>query len=138
MPVPYTGGCACGAIRYECAAAPLRSVNCHCRDCQRATGSAYYAELLVPSAAFHLTTGELTYYAVTANSGRILRRGFCPECGCPVLILIDGQPFLSIAATSLDDPSSYQPEMDIFTSRAQPWHAMSPSLPKFPEMPPPL
>jgi hypothetical protein len=138
MPVPFTGGCACRAIHYECAAAPLRAVNCHCRDCQRATGSAYYAELLVLSDAFNLTKGQPTYYAVTANSGRTLRRGFCPECGCPVLIRIADQPFLSIAAASLDDPSWYQPEMDIFTSRAHAWDYMNPSLPKFPEMPPPL
>lgn len=67
MPVLSTGGCACGAIRYECSAAPLRSVNCHCRDYQRATGSAYYAELLVPSAAFRLTKGEPAYWILRCD-----------------------------------------------------------------------
>jgi len=43
MFTPFSGGCACGAIRYECAAEPLYMVNCECRDCQRATGSAYCA-----------------------------------------------------------------------------------------------
>lgn len=138
MPIPFTGGCACGAICYECSAPPLRSVNCHCRDCQRATGSAYYAELLVPREAFTLTKGEPAYYAVNVPSGQTLRRGFCPACGSPVLILIGDQPFMSIAAGSLDDPSWYQPEMDIFTSRAHPWDYMNPHLPKFLEMPPPL
>jgi len=138
MSTSFSGGCACGAIRYECSAAPLRSVNCHCRDCQRATGSAYYAELLVPNDAFKLTQGEPTYYAITADSGATLRRGFCATCGSPVLIIIGTQPFCSIAAASLDDPSWYRPEMDIFTSRAHPWDVMDPALPKFPAMPPPF
>jgi hypothetical protein len=138
MSAPFTGGCACGAIRYECSAEPLRSVNCHCRDCQKATGSAYYPEILVPKEALRLTKGAPKYYAVKANSGTTLNRGFCSECGCPVLILIGDLPFSSIAIGSLDDPSWYRPEMDIFTSRAHPWDVMNPELPKFPEMPPQL
>jgi hypothetical protein len=138
MPIPFTGGCACGAIRYQCTALPLRSVNCHCRHCQHATGSAYYAELLVPKDALILTKGSPRYYDKRADSGTVLRRGFCAECGSPVRILIGAQPFCSLAATSLDDPSWYEPEMDIYTSRAHPWDAMNPALPKFPEMPPGL
>ena len=131
-----TGGCACGAIRYECSAKPLRSVNCHCFDCQKATGGAYYPEILVPKKAVKLTKGAPKYYAVKANSGTILSRGFCSDCGSPVLILIGDLPFSSIAVGSLDDPSWYRPEMNIFISRAHPWDVMNPDLPQFPEMPP--
>lgn len=53
----FQGGCACGAIRYECASKPIASFNCHCRACQRFTGSAYISGVLVPSAAFELTQG---------------------------------------------------------------------------------
>ena len=60
--VPFTGGCACGAIRYECSAEPVLSFNCYCRDCQRATGSAHAAVLLVPKDALRLTQGTPTYY----------------------------------------------------------------------------
>jgi hypothetical protein len=137
MGVPFSGGCACGALRYRCSAAPLRTVNCHCRDCQHATGSAYYAELLVPKEALTLT-GSPRYYDKRADSGTLLRRGFCAACGSPVLILIGDQPFCSLAASSLDDPSEYVPEMDIYVSRTQPWDVMNPTLPKFPEMPPGL
>ena len=62
MPTPFSGGCACGAIRYECSAEPLLPLNCHCRDCQRASGSAYAAVLAVPVAAFTLTKGDLKYH----------------------------------------------------------------------------
>ncbi len=59
MPVsiPFTGGCACGAIRYECSADPMMSLNCHCRDCQRATGSAYNTVVGVPAARVQFTQG---------------------------------------------------------------------------------
>ena len=48
MNVPLTGGCACGAIRYSCSSAPLYMGNCHCRDCQRATGSAFFPAVKAP------------------------------------------------------------------------------------------
>ena len=52
MKTPFSGGCACGAIRYSCAAEPLYMGNCHCRDCQRATGSAYFAAVIVKQSDF--------------------------------------------------------------------------------------
>lgn len=54
MPVPFSGGCACGAIRYECSGEPLASLNGHCRDCQRASGSAFAAILIAPPPLFLL------------------------------------------------------------------------------------
>ena len=133
---PFSGGCACGAIRYECSAEPILTANCHCQDCQRATGSAYSAELVVPKDALHLTKGTPTYYDRQADSNTTIKRGFCAECGSPVLIVNTLQPWFVIPASSLDDPSGFQPQMDIFTSRAQPWDYMNPDLPKFAEMPP--
>ena len=47
MPVPFSGGCACGAIRYSCASKPRYMGNCHCRDCQQATGGAFFAAVVV-------------------------------------------------------------------------------------------
>jgi hypothetical protein len=135
MTIPFTVD-APAAIRYECTAEPLE-ICCHCRDCQRATGSAYYTGLLVPNDAFKLTQGEPTYYAVTADSGRTLRRGFCATCGSPVLILIGTQPFCSIVAASLDDPSWFLRQFDIFISDEKPWDQMNPTLPKFEQYSPP-
>jgi hypothetical protein len=126
------GGCACGAVRYECSAEPLLTPNCHCRDCQRATGSAFASVLFVPTAAFKLTKGEPKYYRVTADSGNTRDLGFCPTCGSPVLINPSADPSLVIIqAASLDDLSWLRPAVDIFTSSAQPWDHMNPALPKF-------
>jgi hypothetical protein len=76
----FTGGCACGSIRYECSAEPIVTVNCHCQDCQRATGSAYSAELVVLKDALHLTKGQPTYYDRQSDSNTTIKRGFCAEC----------------------------------------------------------
>jgi hypothetical protein len=77
--VPFLGGCACGAIRYECTAPPLYMGNCHCRDCQRETGSAFAPTIGVAATALAITQGEPKYHTVTADSGNPVRRGFYPE-----------------------------------------------------------
>ena len=71
-----------------------------------------------------------------AASGNEVQRGFCPSCGSPVLINNVTRALCILPASTLDDPSGFRPEMDIFTSHAQAWDRMDPDLPKFPEMPP--
>ena len=78
-----SGGCACGRVRYECEEVSIVDLICHCRDCQRASGSAYASMSVVPSDKLTLTR-ELKYHAVKSDSGGTMRRGFCPECGSPV------------------------------------------------------
>ena len=130
MHLPFTGGCACRAIRYECPVEPVLSGNCHCRDCQRATGSAYASLLFVPAAAVRLS-GDPRYYSVRADSGHTVSRAFCGECGSPVLGKMAKRPGLvALFAASLDDPSWHRPIMDTWTSSAQPWDFMDPALAK--------
>lgn len=135
MTTPFTGGCLCGAIRYECSAEPVAMGNCHCRDCQRVTGSAFATTLLVPCSAVTIT-GDVKYYEATGDSGGIVRRGFCPTCGSRLF----GKPaipdLMSIMAGSLDDPSWFRPGIDCYTASAQPWDYMNPELPKFEKLPP--
>lgn len=135
MATPFTGGCMCGAVRYECSAEPLMSGNCHCRDCQRASGGAFVSALAVPRNALKIT-GEIKYYDVKGDSGNTVSRGFCPNCGARLF----GRPAVAsdlivIMAGSLDDPSWYKPGMDFYTASAQPWDYMNPELPKFSQMP---
>ncbi len=135
MKVPFSGGCLCGAVRYKCSAEPMMTGHCHCKGCQKMTGSAFATAFAVPKDALTVT-GEVRCYEVTADSGNITRRSFCPECGSWLFGGSSGMPGLAvIMAGSMDDPSWLKPGMNIFTTCAQPWAPMNPDLPKFPGMP---
>jgi hypothetical protein len=134
--ISLTGGCLCSAVRYECTAEPVFSVNCHCRSCQKASGSGYAAICMVPVAALAVT-GEVRYYNELGDSGQNVSRGFCPVCGSQLF----GKPavlpdLVGIKAASLDEPARYQPSADMYTDSAQAWDCMNPSLPKFAKAPP--
>jgi hypothetical protein len=136
MKTPFTGGCRCGAIRYECSAEPILMGNCHCRDCQQATGTAFAAAILVPRNAVTIT-GDVKYYENTGDSGGIVSRGFCPTCGSQLFSKPPMPEFMGITAGSLDAPSEFQPVMDFYTASAQPWDYMNPDLAKFAKLPSP-
>jgi hypothetical protein len=136
MRTPFTGGCACGAVRYEGHTEPTMTLNCYCRACQRASGSTVVSVLFLPATALSLI-GELKYHTTIGGSGELISRGFCPACGSPVVIRAAVLPDLILVhATSLDDPSWFRPTMDIWTSSAQPWAYMNPELTKYPGRPP--
>lgn len=132
---PFTGGCLCGAIRYECSAEPIGMGNCHCRDCQKDTGSAYAAELFVPLKAVTIT-GDVKYYDTMGDSGGVVNRGFCPTCGSRLFAKLGQTKLMAITAGSLDDPSEFKPAIDVYTVSAQPWDYMNPDLLKFAKIPP--
>ena len=130
--VPFQGGCACGAVRYECTAAPLRMVNCHCRDCQRASGSGYSATLIMLADSVRLLQGQCKDYQTVAESGNVAKREFCGDCGTPLFSRSLARPgFLGVKAASLDDSGWFAPEADVWVESAQPWDHMNPDVPKF-------
>jgi hypothetical protein len=130
VPQKLFGGCTCGAIRYECHADPVIMLNCHCRDCQRASGSAYAAIVAVPKPAVQIK-GQLHYHKIVGRTGRATERGFCPSCGSPITVTSERRPdVLGLQAASLDDPSTYKPVMDVFICSAQPWDKMDPKMQK--------
>jgi hypothetical protein len=136
MSTPFSGGCACGAIRYECGTAPIAMFKCHCRDCQHVTGGAFSAVVYVPLASFKLTRGSLRYHDTPSLSGGHNKRGFCPDCGSRIS---GGENSVGIGITagSLDDPSWFRSQMDIFVSDAQPWDILDTRTPKFEHYPSP-
>src|SRR5437773_11233337 len=81
MKLPFNGGCECGAIRYKCTAEPIMMLKCHCRDCQKVTGSGFAPAILVAREAFRITRGQLRYHFTSSAAGGKHKRGFCPECG---------------------------------------------------------
>ena len=136
MNVPFTGGCACGAIRYECSGTPRYMGNCHCRDCQQATGSAYFPCVLVKESDFTLLSGEPSWFERPADKGHPMHRGFCSGCGSP-LFIVNGANTAGrgIYAGSLDDPSEYRPSREIYVASAQPWSLLHPDVPHDAGMP---
>ena len=90
MAAKIVGGCMCGAVRYESATDAAMQASCYCRDCQRSTGAAFAPVLLVPKDAFKLTKGELKQYEVTGDSGNKVSRGFCANCGSPIMSILSG------------------------------------------------
>ena len=80
-----TGGCLCGAIRYESSGEPVFALQCHCRDCQRQSGSAYVAAVRVPAAEFHITKGNPKHYIAKADSGNENHPGVLPRLWQPAL-----------------------------------------------------
>ena len=135
MTVVLSGGCACGAVRYESTAELMLSGHCQCRACQYASGTGHASHAMVPKEALTIQ-GELRFWDSPADSGNIVGRGFCPQCGSPVLSRNSGMPdHLFLRAASLDDPSRFVPTMLVYTGRAQPWDRVDPELMSFETQP---
>src|SRR5437870_3506426 len=80
------------------------------------------------------TSGEPTYYHVTAESGGTVRRAFCGACGAALLAATSTRPnFIGLRAGSLDDPSWFRPTADVWTGSAQPWDVMGSAIANFPK-----
>lgn len=130
-----SGGCACGAVRYESTAEPVIVAHCHCRDCQRASGAAMSTVFAVPRAAFR-HKGPTSTYATSGDSGNPVVRHFCPDCGSPLFSDVAVLPDLQfVRAASLDDPAAVSPTMHIYCDSAQPWGKPLDDLPHFGKMP---
>ena len=137
MSHPYTGGCACGAIRYATAHAPIFQNHCQCRDCQRRSGTGHGSWLTFPARAEMSISGEATYWDVAADSGNVKRHAFCPVCGTPVFLRFAAAPdFIAVPAGSLDDPVRFAPQALTYAARALPWDSIDPALQAFERMPP--
>ena len=131
-----TGGCLCGRVRYTLSGEPAFTALCHCRNCQRYTGSSFEAVVAYPSASVS-QQGELKTYNDTGDSGQQVRRRFCPNCGSGVIAEADVLPGVTIIlAGTLDDASSYKPGMEIYCGSAQPWVHAGDERTRFPKMPP--
>ena len=117
-----TGGCLCGALRYEARPDPDTAYCCHCRDCQIGSGSAFHAGVFADLSSFRVLSGETATYSKVADSGNRIDRIFCPNCGTPVYWT--GEKFpeqVILTVSSLDKPESIVPVREIWTHRAMPW-----------------
>ena len=138
MKIPFTGGCVYSAIRYECTAEPIMMLKCHCRDCQQISGGGFAAAVLIRP-TWGLTRGQLRPISRPASDEASINAAFVPNAGRDEQErnwkeTMHNSSGCSVAA-SLDDPSWFQPQMDIFVSEAQPWDQMDPAIPKFGQYP---
>lgn len=132
----YTGGCACGAVRYEIAAEPNMMFKCQCRQCQRDSGTGHGSHLTFPREAAKFA-GEVGQWLMVGEGGTEKLRAFCPTCGAPVYVTFPGMPSLfGISAASLDEPGRFKPTFVCWTAAGHAWDHVDPALPKFDKMPP--
>lgn len=106
----HQGGCLCGRIRFETTGAPDRVTVCHCRFCQRATGSAYMVEPIFARTALVLKAGTPAVHdQVSAGSGKIVHVHFCRDCGTRLWLSFERFPdAVGIYAGAFDDPCWFE------------------------------
>ena len=125
----WTGGCLCGAIRYQAEADPLRAVICHCTICRRVSGAPMMCFVHFPAEAFRWLSGAPKRYRSSANA----ERGFCPLCGSTLTmhesVLGDR---VQVALGSLDTPERAEPDDHVWTRQQLPWLHIEDDLPRFP------
>ena len=133
----YTGGCACGAIRYEISGEPMVMNHCQCRDCQGKSGTGHGSYLTFADKRRVKLEGEAKHSDIVADSGNVKMHAFCPACGSPVYLTFAAMPDLfTVHAASLDDPSRFKPQMVTYRVRGYGWDHLDSALPKFDKMPP--
>ena len=129
-PTTQAGGCLCGAIRYEVDGelAPIQV--CHCEDCRKAQGSAFAANVPVPTERFRLTTGEARLRAFESSPGK--ERLFCSACGSPLFSRLASLPgMVRIRAGTLDRGAPVELGFHFFTESKAPWWPILDDLPKY-------
>lgn len=127
LSLPLTGGCLCGAVRYEVTAAPLGVYACHCTDCQKQSASAFALAVPVPRAVFRITAGSPAAWTRTSPTGATVLSWFCATCACRIYGERDGRPnVLNIRAGSLDDTSWIANVAHLWTRSAQSWMHFEP------------
>ena len=135
------GGCLCGAVRYRYSGRILRHAVCHCRDCQRVTGSVFHCGVVVEKKGFAVTRGRLRVHRAIGESGRWIDRSLCADCGSHILneLELRGPEFAVIKTGSLDNPSLVPPpDFEIFVKTRMPWVEVTSQTTKRDEMGPQL
>src|SRR5438309_11093653 len=130
-----SGACLCGAVAYTAEAEATTVTVCHCRDCQKFTGSAFAALMVVPKEALTLS-GTLKTFTSTGGSGKPILRHFCPECGSSIAEEPGTRPGMVILNVgTFDDPTVAKAGREIFRDDALPWVEVHGEIPRFAKRP---
>jgi len=116
-----TGGCLCGSVRFEARGEPFRTLVCHCRFCQRMTGTTSYAESMYPIDDVSFSgAGFSTYEHRSASSSKLVYVHFCARCGSTLSLTFERWPeYRAISRGAFDEPDSVAISSHIWTSSAQ-------------------
>jgi len=129
------GGCTCTAIRYRITRSPLVVHCCHCRWCQRETGSAFALNALLEADCVELLAGQVQIVNTPSDSGKGQLISRCPTCRVALWSnyagLGDAMRFVRVG--TLDEPDRLPPDIHIFTSSKQPWVVLPEGTPAVPE-----
>lgn len=132
---PYDGGCTCRFVRYRVASKPLFVHCCHCRWCQRETGTSFALNALIESDRVQLLHGEVEIINTRSNSGKGQKISRCPKCHIAVWSNYAGagDAIRFIRVGTLDEPGGLPPDIQIYTDSKQPWVIIPPDMPSVPE-----
>mgnify|MGYP006189410215 FL=1 len=132
-----SGSCLCGAVRYESEVDPVLMGVCHCKHCQKQSGSAFSMLIGVPKGSLTLSGEPLAEFQDVGDSTQPVLRKFCRHCGSPVLSDAAIMPALDfIKAGTLDDTSWFKPQFHMFCEQAQAWAVPDDGAPRIPRNPP--
>lgn len=128
-----TGGCQCGAIRYEADVDPATATVCHCHDCQKFSGSGWRATVRTKAEDLKVT-GEPRIYVKTAESGTKRSQAFCEACGSALFAFTPPDPaIISIRLGGVDQRADLPPQLQIWCEAALPWALDISGLPGLPK-----
>jgi len=130
---PLAGGCTCRAVRYRMETRPLFVHCCHCRWCQRESGSAFALNAMIEAERVELQSGQPQSITIPSESGKGQKVSRCPSCKIAVWSNYAGagDAFHFVRVGTLDHPDLLPPDLHIFTESKQPWVSLSPEIPAF-------
>jgi hypothetical protein len=132
MDAPLEGGCSCGAVRYRLLSAPMFVHCCHCRDCQRQTGSAFVLNALIETDRIEALSGVPKPISMPTESGRPHDIYRCPECEIAVWSDYGRRGvMLFVRVGTLDDPTAVAPDVHIYTRSKLAWVVLPKDVPSF-------
>jgi hypothetical protein len=128
MADPHSGGCLCGALRFEATADPTEIGYCHCRLCQRSTGAPVLAYASFPLASFRYVSGIPARFASSTRGAR----EFCASCGTQIAFRASPDPAtVDVNVGALDNPAKFPPQKHIHCGSAIPWLLLGDTLPRY-------
>jgi hypothetical protein len=132
---PIEGGCTCRAVRYRMATAPLFVHCCHCRWCQRETGTAFALNAMIEADRVRLLHGEVELVMTPSASGRGQKIARCPACRIALWSNYAGagDAIRFVRVGTLDEPDRLPPDIHIYAASKQPWVVLPPGAPAVPE-----